>query len=178
MSQVLNDAAEVLESALRNEQEAHDILIHAREAVDNPLARATFDFLAGEELKHMQAIKQFAESLARHEEFDADDLERLTSAEARSHIILIFERFRTSFEAVGASDQPRLEIYEVAMDMERRGHDFYASAARRAADEDARKLYEFLAAEEVKHFEIIQDTHDFLRQPDALLAIEERWMQI
>ena len=63
-----------------------------------------------------------------------------------------------------------------AIKSERYGHDFYEKAAELAHDPTARKLYQFLAGEEQKHFEIIQDTHDFLKQPDAFMAVEEQWM--
>jgi len=172
-----NDPREVLEMALHNELKAREILQNARETVDNPLARATFDFLADEELKHIDIISKFAESLAGVGQFDEKDLLSTTTSEAKGRIKSIFERFRVQFEEVGAGDQPRLETYRVAMDMERRGHDFYKRAAEETADGEARKLYAFLAGEETRHFELIQDTHDYLQQPDALMAVEERWMQ-
>lgn len=171
------NAREVLEVALQNELKGHEILTSARENVENPLAKATFDFLANEELKHIDIIQKFAQSLAGTGEFTTEELIEMSTPEAKQNIKSIFERFRVSFEAVAASDRPRLETYEVAMDMERRGHDYYKSAAEQTTNEDARRLYEFLASEETRHFELIQDTHDYLQQPDALAAVEERWMQ-
>jgi len=168
---------EVAETALHNEMKAREILLDAKENVDNPLAKATFEFLANEELKHIEIIKKFAKALSGAGEFDADDLSGTTAAEAKEHIKNIFERFRVSFEEVGAGDQPRLEIYRVAMDMERHGYEFYKRAAEQALDKQARELYDFLGSEEICHFELIQDTHDYLQQPDALMAVEERWMQ-
>ena len=178
MAQVSDDAKQVLETALQNELKAREILQQSRENVDNPLAKATFDFLADEELKHIVIIKQFASGLTGEEDLDTDEMTTLTTPEAKQRIASIFERFRVAFEAVSTSDQPRQEVYEVAMDMERHGHDFYTRAAQQTSDEKSKRLYEFLAGEEIKHFELIQDTHDFLQQPDAMLAIEERWMQI
>jgi rubrerythrin len=178
MVQSFNDPKEVLEMALQNELKGREILIGAKDNVQNPLAKATFDFLASEELKHIDIINQFAASLDGAETPDVDALSALTAPDAKEHIKSIFERFRVAFEAVGATDQPRLETYRVAEDMERQGHDFYSRAAEQATDEKAKKLYQFLAEEEIRHFELIQDTHDFLQQPDALMAVDERWMQI
>jgi len=169
---------EVFEMALRYEDEGRTILLNAKEAVENPLAKATFDFLANEELKHIDAIKRFAETLSGSGEFDPNNLTAISGEDAKRRVKHIFERFRTAFESVGAGDQPRLETYRVAMDMERHGHDFYSRAARQSDDAKTKRLFEFLAEEEIRHFELIQDTHDYLLQPDALMAIEERWMQI
>ena len=175
MADIPDDAEQVLEMALQNELRAKEILEGAKENVENPLAKATFDFLANEELKHIAIIKQFAAGVSGEQELD---MAELTTLEAKQQIRSIFERFRVAFEEVSATDQPRLETYRVAMDMERAGHDFYRRAAQQASDAKARRLYEFLAGEEIRHFELIQDTHDFLQQPDALLAVEERWMQV
>jgi rubrerythrin len=176
--QTLNDPRQVLEMALQNELKGREILEGARENVQNPLAKATFEFLANEELKHIDLLQQFAASLTGGELPDVEDLQALTTPDAKQHIKSIFERFRVAFEAVAATDEPRLEAYRVAEDMERQGHDYYNRAADQATDEKAKKLYQFLAEEEIRHFELIQDTHDYLQQPDALAAVEERWMQI
>lgn len=173
MSQAEDIISQVLDTALQNELRGREILLEARENVENPLAKATFEFLANEEMKHIDAIKTFAAGLS----IDPQALAAFDPAEAKERIYSIFERFKVAFEAVAATDEPRMEAYRVALDMERRGHNFYKRAAEQSADENARALYAFLASEEIKHFELIQDTHDFLQQPDALLAIEERWMQ-
>lgn len=176
--QSLNDPKQVLEMALQNELKGREILEGARENVQNPLAKATFEFLANEELKHIDLIQQFAAALTGGDVPDVDDLSALTTSDAKQHIKSIFERFRVAFEAAAATDEPRMEAYSVAEDMERQGHDFYQRAAEQATDEKSKKMYQFLADEEIKHFELIQDTHDYLQQPDAMMAVEERWMQI
>jgi rubrerythrin len=177
MSTIPNDPNAIVEAAIVNEIEGHRILEQGKKAANTPLAKATFEFLANEELKHIDLIKDFAKTLEGVKEWDPSELKELSLSEAGRHIRGIFERFGAQFEEVAATDNERLETYKVAMDMEHRGHDFYAKAAEQVTDERAKKLFQYLADEEVKHFEIIQDTHDFLAQPDAILAMEERWMQ-
>jgi len=178
MTEQTSDVNEALRMALRYEEEGREILLNAKDAVENPLAKATFDFLADQELKHVDVIKRFAETLSGSGEFDLSKLTAITNEETKRGVKHIFERFRAAFESVGAGDQPRLETYRVAMDMERHGYDFYSRTARDSDDAEIRQLFAFLATEEIRHFELIQDTHDYLLQPDALMAIEERWMQI
>jgi rubrerythrin len=174
----MEDPSAVLETAIANEMEGHRILQRGREAATEPLAKATFEFLANEELKHIEIIRDFAKTLDGVTPWDESVLKGGSLSDAFKHVRSIFERFGAQFEAVSASDHERLEIYEVAMDMERRGYEFYSRAAQQASDERARRLFSFLAGEEQRHFQMIQDTHDFLQEPDALLAMEERWMQI
>lgn len=171
---------DVIQAALRFESEGHRILADAASSASDPLSKATFEFLAEQELKHISTIQSFAMALANEGEFDPELLgSPIDLAYAGNEIKGIFARYKNQYEAAAASPaQPRMEAYQVAMDMERHGHEFYEQAAEKASDELSRRLYHFLAGEEEKHFQIIQDTHDYLKQPDAFQAVEERWMQI
>ncbi|MHB1001794.1 MAG: ferritin-like domain-containing protein [Armatimonadota bacterium] len=175
---ISNDPKEVVKAALEFEMEGHKIFIDAGEKSKDPLSKATFKFLADQELQHIEAIKAFAASLEGKGKFDADTLgEYMTAAKAKKEIIGIFAQFKDQFEATAGDADERLEIYKVAMNMETRGHDFYGQAADEATDQTSRKMFRFLSDEEAQHFMLIQDTHDFLEQPDAFMAMEERWMQ-
>lgn len=179
MQDIMNDPKAIAETAIANEIEGRAMLERGKNSATTPLAKATFEFLANEELKHIALIKQFAESLTGTTKWCTDDLgEGLDINQACTIIKHLNERYGTEFETVGGLVDERLKVYQVAMDMERQGYAFYSNAAKHATNEQARELCQFLADEEAKHFEILQDTHDFLQQPDALLAMEERWMQI
>lgn len=177
--QIPNDPKEVVKAALDFEAEGYQIFIDAGEKSKDPLSKATFKFLADQEIKHMEAIKAFAEKLEGNGSFDADALgEYMTVAKAKKEIGGIFAKFKDQYEATAGDPDERLEIYKVAMNMECRGHDFYGSAADQATDETSRKMFRFLSDEEAQHYLIIEETHEFLEQPDAFMAVEERWMQI
>lgn len=177
MHNIPDDLQAIAESAIANEIEGHKILQRGRKAANTPLGRATFEFLANEELHHIELIKDFAQSISGVKEWDASQLKETSLPEVGSNIRGIFERFGSQFEEIAANDDERLETYRIAMDMERRGYDFYTRASESVTDERAKDLFRFLAGEEQRHFQIIQDTHDFLDQPDGILAMEERWMQ-
>jgi rubrerythrin len=177
MTQIPNDPQKVAEAAMEYELEGRRILCESGEKATDPLSKSTFKFLADQELKHIEAIKSFAKCLSENEEFDVTKIDAVVDKlEARKAIKGIYAEFQPQFEDAACEEEPRLEVYKVAMDMEDHGHDFYAAAAEQATDSASRILYEFLAAEEINHFEIIQETHDFLAQPDAFQAIDEHWM--
>jgi rubrerythrin len=178
MTNIPKDPNEVVEAAMAFELEGRKILINAGAKAVDPLSKATFEYLANQELNHIEAIKAFAESLAGTGSFDPNALGKpLTKLEAREGIQGIFARFKAQYEATAGKEDERQEVYKAAMDMERCGHDFYQCAAEQSADETSRKLFSFLMDEETKHFDIIQETAEFLKQPDAIMAVEERWMQ-
>jgi len=66
---------------------------------------------------------------------------------------------------IDASTNP-LEAMQMALKREVAAEEFYLNAAKSAAEAGARKMFEFLAAEERKHQRIIQDEIDknFLRE--------------
>lgn len=175
MADIPNNPKDVLNMALENERQGHKLLSDARDACEDRLAKATFDFLAREEIKHMEAIRAFAAAGGAALPVSAQPLSK---ADAARSIKGIFEQFGWQYEQAAGEYDARLEAYRTAMEMERHGHEFYEEAARSAGDPKAREFYEFLAAEEIRHFEIIQETYEFLQQPDALMAMEERWMQM
>lgn len=176
MVQVPSDPKEVLNLALQNEEQGYKILSDASNACEDKLAKATFDFLAKEEIKHIEIIKHFAET---GEAIDPSKIKVLEKIEVGKAIKGIFEQFGWQYEQAATTGyEIRQEAYRTAMDMERHGHHYYKQAAEQAQGEAAKEFYEFLAAEEIRHYEIIQETYEFLEQPDALLAMEERWMQM
>lgn len=177
MVNIPDDPKVIIESAIANEIEGHKILQRGKKAANTRLGQATFEFLSSEELHHIELIKEFAQSLEGVKEWDPSEMRESTLSDSGAGIKGLFERFGTQFEEVAATENERLEAYEVAMDMERRGYEFYSRAAEKVTDGRARSLFKFLAGEEQRHFQIIQDTHDFLDHPDGLLAMEERWMQ-
>ncbi|MGB9586891.1 MAG: ferritin-like domain-containing protein [Armatimonadota bacterium] len=177
MTGVSNNPKEVAEAALTFEYEGHKILSDAEREATDPLSKATFHFLADQELKHIEAIKAFARSLAGEGRFETQTLgEPMSKDDANDRIRSLFAQFKPHFEETIWREEGRLQVYDIAMDMERHGYKFYTQAAKLASDETARRFYEFLAEEETKHFEIIQETRDFLAQPDAFMAYEEHWM--
>ncbi len=174
MAEIPADPKQVLDMALQNEVQGHKILSDARDICQDKLAKATFDFLAKEELKHIEIIKRFAQTGVASAPLASDTLSR---ADAAREIKGIFAQFGWQYEQVASEFNARAEAYRTAMEMERHGHHFYHQAAENAQDPEVKKFFDFLAAEEVRHFEILQDSLDFLEQPDAMLALEERWMQ-
>jgi rubrerythrin len=48
------------------------------------------------------------------------------------------------------------EAIKLAMERERKAHDFYMQCASLVGDPGVRKMFEFLAREETKHFELLE----------------------
>jgi rubrerythrin len=176
MQSLSDNPREVVEMALQLEEDGRRVLLDAKDESNDPLSIATFDFLADQELEHMKNIRAYAKSLNGEEEFDLTELgPGIVSKEAGEQIKSIFEKLKPEFEQA-SREIGRLGVYDSALDMERYGYEFYKAASEKSSDKTAKRIYGFLSGEEIKHFQIIQDTRDFLKQPDAFMAIDEHWM--
>ena len=60
-----------------------------------------------------------------------------------------------------------LKALEIALDFERKGYQTYARLAGETADPAGRTLYQFLAAQEQKHYDYIQRAHEYLETQGA-----------
>lgn len=175
---VPSDPKDIIKAALDFEAEGYKIFVDAGEKAVDPLSKATFKFLRDQEVKHIERIEAFATALDGKGDFDPASLgDPMNIVNAKKEIGGIFAQFKEEFEATADNEDERLEIYKTAMKMEIRGHDFYATAADQAKDETSRKIWRFLSDEEAQHYIIMEETFNFLNQPDAFMAVEERWMQ-
>ena len=67
-----------------------------------------------------------------------------------------------------------LAAYKVAMKMENDGYDFYKKTLESIKDPNVKELYKFLLFEEEKHFELVSNTYEYLKNPASWFAGEER----
>jgi rubrerythrin len=55
-----------------------------------------------------------------------------------------------------------MEAFKLAMEMEREDYEFYKELAELAAIDEEKALFEKLAREEEKQYEVLSETHSFL----------------
>lgn len=128
-----------------------------------PGLRTVFTRLAADEQKHydiFQALQRQTEGAPTME--DSSVLEF-----ARN----VFEDLLSRGEA--PSFQGDLEGYRYAMKMEADSVTLYEDAARREKNEEVKALLLRIAAEEQKHFAILENIYDFANAPNQYLAWRE-----
>jgi rubrerythrin len=174
--EIPSDPRGVLELALNNEKTAYDLFLEAREKSSSDLAKHTFQFLCDEETRHMKAINEYFQALEQGREPDA--VEEFHSLDhAKRQLASIFASFKADVEAATMAREQHLAAYEVALDIETIGYQFYKQAASQAGTDFAKRFYTWLMNEENAHYDLISQTYDFLKHPDGFMAEMERWMQ-
>ncbi len=171
-SDYLKDELKALKMSVDYEKKIRNFYLKHSEKMRNELAKKTFIFLANEELKHIDAIKNFSKSIHDGEEPVIDSG---TEGEA---INRAKEFFSTSIEEMAkkaAASKDELKTYELDLDMEMKGYNFYKDVAGKAEHSNVKKLFEFLIKEENSHYVLVSNAINYLKNPEEYFQTEESW---
>lgn len=119
-----------------------------------------FNRLAEDEQKHYEIF------LALKSQTQATAMEETTVLDESKNV---FEKLVAEKEALGPVTGD-LEGYRFAMKLEADSFRLYEDAAAKEQNADVKALLLKIAAEEQKHFEIVQNIYDFVNAPNQYLA--------
>lgn len=137
-------ALEALETAIYNEQSAHDFYKNLSESIENPSGRERFRFLSLEEKRHREILEERYLRESEGESFSFDP-QKVNKIELK------------------ISDQTSAkEALDLALEAEREAHNSYMRAASQAKDEEGKKMFEALASEEDKHYQILMSERQMI----------------
>lgn len=153
---------EFLRKALDFEKEGLKFYEEALSKVRNHFAREALKFLVNEEKDHIDKILKFNDYLLGRGDFNLDEECR---SEARTNIKELVE----STVKAGLKDLQNastdVEIYRVAMEFEKRGYEFYRNSADEEEDERIKRFATFLVEEEIRHYNLLENTIRYLEDP-------------
>lgn len=149
---------EVFSIAIKSEIEAEKLYQHMKEMTDNSLLKEKFDFLVSQEQKHERILREAYEKM-----FPDVELSTPTS----SPVPLLEDIL---------SESPSLkQLFEVAMEAEKRAQKFYSDLAKRTNNQASKSLLNYMARMERSHLALLEveyeqmergadvDSDDFLR---------------
>ncbi len=167
---------EALQLALKTEQEGYQMFRQAAEQATNEFVKRLFMRLAKDELLHMDLIKRFYADLQNKNSWrDLSEAERDIS-EAQHEMKTIFSDAleKAKMGDLVFSDKD-VEIYRKAAQFEKDGMDLYDKLYNETQDEKARRFYAFLREMEREHMEILDNTLQYLDNPDNWYLLTEGW---
>jgi len=142
-----------LELAIRRKENA---IVHYKKVMDDcghPSGTKMFRVVLDEEERHLDTLKGMAMDMEAGLKV-LGDVENLAT---------IMDKMRTHEgpdDPVCSLDE--MEAFKVAMDMEKDDYEFYTELAAMTHDKTEKALFEKLAQEEKKHFDVLVETHSFL----------------
>ncbi len=140
---------EMLKGAIKAEINAKEVYDHMAGRVDNFVMSERFEFLAGEEKKHEQFLRNVYNDVDRGEEIELPE---------ETPVPLPYIRY--------GEDIDETEIIEQAMDAEIASRDFYQKMAEKVDDSglerNPKKLLNYLAGMEQNHYEILKEEYNMM----------------
>lgn len=130
-------ALDALEIAIYNEQSAHDFYENLSQTIENPSGKDRFRFLSLDEKRHRELLEQryLRESDGKSFEFDLRKVKKIE--------LKIYDQASAK------------EALDIALEAEREAYNSYIRAASQAKDPEGKKMFESLASEEDKHYQIL-----------------------
>jgi rubrerythrin len=126
-----------------------------KEKVEMPELKIILEMLANDEVKHFEAVLNMSKN---------------TNADFEDTIILskagnVFEKMKTGNEKF-ADFNDQISFFCKAQEIENKSEDFYKEKSKEETNPDFKQIFIKLAAEEEKHFFLIDNIINFLRAPN------------
>lgn len=162
---------DALKKALEMEEKGFGFYKDIVRKVENDATKKMFEFLANNELLHIESIKGFYSSLAKKGDFPELNLDKLMAG--RKKDLSIFARSIAELkDKVKKSDADK-EACEFAMEFENSGYKYYQNIHKDAKDEKLVKLLDFLLEEEKAHYDSIMKLHTYITDSANWYMYEE-----
>jgi rubrerythrin len=164
------DMHEALVTALSMEKNGYDVYMKAAQKTKNSLGKTTLEAIAKKELDHIKAI----------EEFSAKNMDKAISdinpKEKKEYVMPIMEKMKKALDEKTSNDADLNNAYKVAMGLEMESFNLYKKLKGGSGDAKAKQFFDFLMKEENTHYEILQDTLEYLDRPGDWYREQERWI--
>ena len=148
MSEQSATIEQILEQAIRFEEQAYDFYVGAIDMVKQPHIKDTLKDLAVEEVKHKEKLQALVEENA--EALIAVSRQKVQDLKLAEYLVAPPLGVDATFQ----------DVLVVAMHREKSSHEFYSTMATIADDESTKKLFAFLAQEELVHKNKVETLYD------------------
>ncbi len=171
---------EALELALDFEKKGEEFYRDSMQRVEDGFAKRTLDFLAREELHHIQKIEQFNEALIGNgKDFDFD---AFCQTELPQRIEAHLKEFLSREEREIGPRSSDIDIYDTAMDMEKESYKMYKESYEALEvpsstnDKRTKQFFEFLLKEESLHYDLLAESKKYLQEPSYYFEDYGGWI--
>jgi rubrerythrin len=152
---------ERVEFALKTESDGSDFYNIAKEQTNHKLARAAFELLSREEMRHVALIR----ALGKHLEGESavPDTDSPSMSDLQSTLKTIYG---AAIESAGEEKMDPAEAYGTAIDLEKKISALYYKYASESQRDEAKRLFDVLYNEEQRHLSLLEDMLAYLTKPD------------
>lgn len=163
MDQKIN---EIFQYALKLEEDGIKFYTESKEKTSNEFGKQIFEFLIGEEKKHIEIINKIMS-----DSDISEDLQKMT--ENRTNIKTVFSGIDKEYKEKIESNPDDIKALEISMELEDKGYKYYKQEAEKMEGANKNILIE-LASQESIHYELLEKTLAFYKDPSSWYLIEEK----
>jgi len=166
-----NTLTEALRGALEMEEKGQKFYREAVEKSRNDVAKKTFEFLANDELLHIETIKNFYKTMKEKGDFPSIELSDIK--DERFKDFSIFLKSISSLKEKIKSDDDERGALKFAMEFENNGYKYYEDTLKKTKDEKLIKFLKFLLDEESHHYDLLKNTYSYINDTHNWFMYEE-----
>jgi len=166
----MDDLQKALNTALIMEKTGYDLYMKAAGRTQNKLGKSTLEAIAAKELDHIKAIEEFAQKNLNKA------IESIRPKSKKEYIKPIMDKLSKYLDENITEDSDLEKAYKAAMGLEKGTYSFYKDLAARSGDAQAKQFFEFLMGEENTHYELLNETLEYLNHPANWYREQEKWI--
>jgi rubrerythrin len=158
----MEERLNALDIALKNEMTEHKFYMKNAERTANPVGKAMFEQIAGEELEHYERLQQLAEKWKKDQKWPETVPLKVQDTAVKS----VFGKAALE-GGKAAADDDDLKAVRTAISFEANGAKFYAELRDKSIDPREKAFFGLLAGIEQEHFASLKDTEEYFVDPGA-----------
>lgn len=172
----IQKSLEALALALRTEEEGYKLYKSGADQSKNEVVKKIFQQLFKDELMHMDLIKRFYSVLNESGGWSQLSDDEKNYRGIAGEIKTIFSQALQEVKAgQGEVSNKDLEVYQKAIEFEKKGVLMYTKLYDENSDQKAKKFYAFLRDMEQEHADVLDNAYQYLKDPDNWYLQQEGW---
>jgi len=173
MAKESGKALDALKFALKFEMDGYKFYTKASKKTKNVLGKEMFKYIAEEEMKHVEMVKAIYENLKKTKKWPQASKGRKKEKKKIS-FETIFTSLKEEIKEILDINPSDIEAVKIAKDMEIDGYKFYQKRAEQTDNPLEREFYQQLVKEESNHYEVLNNTYEYLSNPGDWFSKKER----
>lgn len=165
----MDNLSRIIRTAIKMEEDGINFYQKAAEKSSHSLGRKMFLSFSEDEKRHLAVLKEILADL-KFSDFDQFFQEKTP----REKITNIFKEAKKEIKERIAANPDEIEALGIGMDMESKSVEFYQKALEKAEDTRQKAFLRRLIEEEKEHYQILQNTHSYLKNSGDWFLWEEK----
>jgi rubrerythrin len=172
----LKASLEALKLALKTEEEGYKLYKFGADQAKSEFVKTIFTQLFKDEFMHTDLIKRFYAHINKSNDWSELTKEEKDYKGLKGEIKTIFTTaLKNTSESEKNFSESDKEVYKRAIEFEKNGVKMYTKFYNDTHDEKAKKFYSFLRDMEQEHWDVLDDTYQYLNDPDGYYLRKEGW---